>query len=284
MRYLWLPIRLVALMVHIAWGLLAVLMFRWLPQGVCQRVVEIWSRGMLGIVGVGRVVLGQVPGHTLAARGVLVLANHVSWLDIYTLNAVSAMRFVAKSEIARWPLLGLLAKGCGTLFVERGRRHAVHAINQKIADHLQLGELIGVFPEGTTTYGDTLLPFHANMVQPALDVQAVVQPVAIRYTQDGVHVRAAAYAGGEHLLKSLFRILLTPRLQVVLHWLAPVPLGALGNRHDVAQAAREAIACALGITLVAPEVIPLALRAGPEDHVLGGSRPESAVDQASSVR
>lgn len=284
MRYLLVPVRLVALIVHIAWGLLAVLVFRWLPKRTCHRVVETWSRGMLRIVGVGRQVQGQAPDGALAARGVLVLSNHVSWLDVYTLNAATATRFVAKSEIAHWPLLGLLAKGSGTLFIERGRRHAVHEINRKIADHLQMGELIGVFPEGTTTHGDTLLPFHANMVQPALDVRAVVQPVAIRYTQDGVHAKAAAYAGGENLFKSLFRILTTPRLQVALHWLTPVPLGNPGKRHEIAQAARETIARALDVTLVAPEVIPLAVREGPADRASGGNPLESAADEASSVR
>jgi 1-acyl-sn-glycerol-3-phosphate acyltransferase len=144
--------------------------------------------------------------------------------------------------------LGWLVARVGTLFVERGRRHAVHAINQAVAARLALGESIGVFPEGTTTDGRELLPFHANLVQPALDAGAEIRPVALRYLQDGAWAPAAAYIGDMSLVGSLWRVVTTPRLTVQVHWLPPVAR-ELANRHAVGRAARAAIAAALGLAI-----------------------------------
>ncbi len=254
--YLLAPLAMARLLLTIAWGLVAVvLVFRFLPMAVRNRVIRFWSRTLLRVLGVRLIVHGEGPdlqrartGLSADGHGLMLLANHVSWLDVHALNSVVPARLVAKAEIARWPLLGLLARSSGTLFVERGRRHAVHAVNQKIAEHLQQGETIGVYPEGTTTDGHTLLPFHANLMQPALDVHAQLRPIALRYTQDGKVCRAAAYTGGDHLLASLWRILTTPRVVLDVHWLPPLPTD-IERRHDAARLAREAIAAALGINL-----------------------------------
>ncbi len=121
------------------------------------------------------------------------LANHVSWLDIFAINAMLPSRFIAKAEIGKWPLLGVLVSRSGTLFIERGRRHAVAAMNKTVREHLKLGETIVVFAEGTTTDGSELLPFHSNVIAPALDVGAEIWPIAIRYTERGKRSAAAAF-------------------------------------------------------------------------------------------
>lgn len=256
--YVLAPLNVLRLLLTIAWGLLLVLLtFRFLSQPARNGFIRLWSRALLRVVGVRLVVHGDAPQGRLAqtgfspdGRGLMLLANHVSWLDVHAINATVPSRLVAKSEIARWPVLGTLANASGTLFVERGRRHAVHGVNKKIARHLQQGETVGVYPEGTTSNGGQLLPFHSNLVQPALDAQAQVRPVALRYTQDGAHSRAAAFIDNDALLVSLWRVLTAPRLVVELHWLAPVP-EHLQKRQEVAQWARASIASALSITLVA---------------------------------
>jgi 1-acyl-sn-glycerol-3-phosphate acyltransferase len=217
-------------------------------------VIRFWSRMLLGIVGVRVLVRGEPIDPRLAggivpgSAGRMLLSNHVSWLDIYAINAAVPSRFVAKAEIAAWPLAGWLAARAGTLFVERGRRHAVHAINQAVASRLAAGETIGVFPEGTTTDGRELLPFHANLVQPALDAGAEIRPVAVRYVQDGAWAPAAAYIGDMTLLGSLWQVVTTARLVVHVHWL-PQLSRELDNRHAVCRAARAAIGGALGVAL-----------------------------------
>jgi 1-acyl-sn-glycerol-3-phosphate acyltransferase len=278
------PFAVFGLLLNIAWGLAtALLLFRFMSQATRNRLIRFWSRVLLLTVGVRLVIRGEGPDRSLAqtglgagTHGLMLLANHVSWLDIYAINATVPTRFVAKAEIADWPVIGTLVASIGTLFVERGRRHAVHAINQVVVRRLKLGETIGVYPEGTTTEGDALLPFHANLVQPAIDVQAQVRPVAIRYTQAGALSRAAAYVGDDHLLVSLWRVVTAPRLTVEVHWLPPLPPG-MAKRHDAARLAREAIAHALAIRL-APAGATSPVR--PQDPVPADTAPESAADPA----
>ena len=180
--------------------------------------------------------------------GSLLLINHTSWLDVFSIAAVVPARFVSKAEIGRWPLFGWLAIMVGTLFVERGRRHAVVRTNQVLAERLRSGQLIGVFPEGTTTDGSRLLPFHANLVQPAIDLGAPLRPVGVRFTQRGEFSRAAMFVGEMNVMQSLWRVVTAPYLTVELHWLPPIDPPP-SNRHAAANAARSAIAHALGVPL-----------------------------------
>ena len=90
----------------------------------------------------------------------LIVANHVSWLDIFVLNTLQPARFIAKSELKRWPLVGRFATNAGTLFIDRARRHDTHKVNRHAAEVLAHGDVIAIFPEGTTTDGRDVLPFH----------------------------------------------------------------------------------------------------------------------------
>jgi len=180
--------------------------------------------------------------------GALLLINHTSWLDVFSIAAVVPARFVAKAEIGRWPVFGWLAIVVGTLFVERGRRHAVMRTNQAVAERLRSGQLIGIFPEGTTTDGSRLLPFHANLVQPAIDLGVPLRPVGVRFTQRGEYSRVAMFVGEMNLMQSLWRIVTAPHLAVELHWL-PALEPPPANRHQAARAARAAIAQALHVPL-----------------------------------
>ncbi|HEX7155979.1 MAG TPA: lysophospholipid acyltransferase family protein [Burkholderiaceae bacterium] len=252
--YLLAPFALVGVLLHLIWGVaVAMTVFRFLPRAVRDALVMFWSRLLLVAVGVTvdlrvRDPEGVPERHPGAAgdgvRGTLLLSNHTSWLDIFSLSSVVPARFVSKAEVAHWPLFGWLARGVGTLFVERGRRHAVAAINRSLANRLAAGETIGIFPEGTTTNGTVVLPFHANLIQPALDRGARLRPVGVRYTQYGAHSEAAAYYGDMNILASLWRVVTAPRLTVELHWLPPVD-PAIANRQAVGRAARAAIGVAL---------------------------------------
>ena len=255
MRWLLAPLRAVLFSLHVLLGVAVVLViFPFASQIRRNRINRAWSRVLIALAGARIVATGvevdaqlQRDGIDPRSIGRLVLANHVSWIDIFAINAVLPSRFIAKAEIGQWPLLGVLVSRGGTLYIERGRRHAVAAMNATVREHLQLGETIVVFAEGTTTDGSVLLPFHSNVIAPALDVGAVIWPVAIRYTERAKRSSAAAFIGEMGLLTSLARVLVADQLVVEVAVLPAVATNDAPDRHAVARAARLAIADKLGI-------------------------------------
>jgi 1-acyl-sn-glycerol-3-phosphate acyltransferase len=258
MRRVFAPLRVLLLVLHIVDGLLiTALVFPWLAQPTRNRVIAAWSRGLLHVCGARLRLAGFALDPRLARTGALpaqpgrlLLANHVSWIDVFAILGAIPSRFVAKSEIGGWPLIGWLVTLVGTLYIERGRRHAVAAMNHRVRDRLRAGETVAVFPEGTTTDGSTLLPFHSNLIAPALEVGCEIWPVALRYLERGSPSRAAAFVGEMALLNSLWNILAARGLQIEVAFLPPVPAVAGATRHHLAAVAREEIARQLGFAQV----------------------------------
>jgi len=207
--------------------------------------VRRFSRQLLVILGVRLTVSGEPP--RAADAPAMLVANHVSWLDIFAINAAHAMRFVAKSEIRRWPLIGWLCAQGGTLFIERAQRRHTLNINAQIVAGLKAGDTFAVFPEGAITSGDVVLPFHASLLQPALACNARLFPVAVRYTRaDGSLCFEADYEGAKTLLDSLRLILTQPVIHVHLQFLPPLACDAR-HRRDLADDAAAQIAAALNL-------------------------------------
>lgn len=206
-----------------------------------------WSLQLLGILGVELSVGGDPPG--VEPRTGVVVANHVSWLDIFVISAVSPCRFVAKAEIRRWPVIGYLSERAGTIFVERSRRHDAARVNGEIRRLLAAGERLAVFPEGTTTDGTELKIFHPSLLQPAVEVMAPVHPAALRYRDaSGALSRAAPYYGDLSFAGSLKRILREPYTRAEIVFCAPIDARGL-TRHELARASEQAIAAALNLPL-----------------------------------
>jgi 1-acyl-sn-glycerol-3-phosphate acyltransferase len=175
------------------------------------------------------------------------VANHVSWLDIQIIHSIWQVRFVAKSEVRRWPLIGWLSAHTGTLFIERGKgRHAAR-INRSIHSAFQQGDAIGVFPEGSTTDGRKLARFHASLLQPAVDERALVCPAALRYRDVAGNINvAASYVGDTTLSQSLALILAQKTILADLIFLPAID--ATGkSRRELAAQAHAAIAAALNL-------------------------------------
>jgi 1-acyl-sn-glycerol-3-phosphate acyltransferase len=201
-----------------------------------------WAAKLMRIVGISIEVQGDPP----AGGGALVAANHVSWLDIFALQAVSPMRFVAKSEVRDWPLAGWIAERAGTLFIRRGLRREAARTNEQVHAAIAAGDFVGIFPEGTTTDGDTLLKFHASLFEPATAHGACVHPCAIRYLHaDGSLCRAVAYVGELSFMQSL-GLTIRQRGVVVQVRFGPVVPTAGSSRREVAAAARGHVASLLG--------------------------------------
>jgi 1-acyl-sn-glycerol-3-phosphate acyltransferase len=181
--------------------------------------------------------------------GCLLVANHVSWIDIFVINALAPAAFVAKEEVRRWPVIGWLAARHDTVFLRRGSRGHARIINQEIADILAQGKLVAVFPEGTTTDGTALLHFHAALIQPALVAGRPVVPMAISYWEaDGQRSLAPRYDGDISLGECTLAILRRPVIEARL--ISTPVLGLAGeDRKQVAASARAAIAAAAGLPL-----------------------------------
>jgi 1-acyl-sn-glycerol-3-phosphate acyltransferase len=204
--------------------------------------IQWWNARMLQLLGV-----------TLASRGTphaapaLVVCNHVSWLDILAIDAVHPVRFVSKADVRRWPLVGWLVAQAGTLFIERERKRDALRVVHQVADALEQGQTVAVFPEGTTSAGDCLLPFHANLLQAAIATGTPVQPVALRFADAAADPSpAAAYVGDTSLLGSLWAIVTADRLQARVEWLA-AEAAVHADRRALAGHLHERIAQALNV-------------------------------------
>jgi 1-acyl-sn-glycerol-3-phosphate acyltransferase len=180
-----------------------------------RELVRWWTRVLLRILGVQVRCDGTPnPGRTL------LVANHISWLDIPCLLACTDVVFVAKSEVARWPLIGILAGHIGTIFLERGR--GANATVQTMAAALRRDGRVAVFPEGTSTGGQRVLPFYPRLFQAAIDTAAPVQAVAIRYPHAQEIHPHVPFIGNDNFLGHLWRLLGEPEIQASLAFSAPL--------------------------------------------------------------
>ncbi|WP_230411841.1 lysophospholipid acyltransferase family protein [Denitromonas iodatirespirans] len=227
------------------------LVFPWLSLPRRGRLRQRWSKGLLALLGFRM----RVDGVELA-RPALLIANHVSWVDIFAINALSPSAFVSKADVRQWPVIGWLAAMNETVFLQRGSRGHARIINEEIAARMAAGRHVALFPEGTTTDGSHVQHFHAALLQPAINAGQPVQPLAVCYrTPDGAFTRAAAYDGDLSFMDSLSAITAAPCIEVHLTVLPALPTTA-ANRRDIAHAAHAAIAAR-----VAPEMLAAAERA-----------------------
>ncbi|WP_412556693.1 lysophospholipid acyltransferase family protein [Xylophilus sp. GOD-11R] len=211
------------------WGLWLIRRrFPGFTQAEREACTEQWAAGMLRILNIGLRVEGERP----AGGPLLIVANHTSWLDILAVQAARRSRFIAKAEIRSWPLIGVVSDAAGTLFIERAsRRDALRTVH-RTAEALASGDIVAVFPEGTTGDGTKLLPFHANMLQAAISVGAPALPVGIHYVDaaTGRPSSVATYVGDDTLMASLWRTLRAEPLCAVVRFGTPLAAGALDRR------------------------------------------------------
>ncbi|HUH40665.1 MAG TPA: lysophospholipid acyltransferase family protein [Castellaniella sp.] len=233
------PIRALMTAAWVVAGLLAeLLLFRFLGHRGRQAVIRGWSRVLLVVCGV-RV---RLQGQPIRQDAVLWVANHVSWLDIFVIDAVRATSFIAKSDIRRWPIIGLLVAWAGTLFIDRRQRHAVREAGRQIMACFKRGDAVGLFPEGTTSEGLDVHPFHAGLFQAAVQAQVPVQPIALRFLQHGRRTRRFSFVGDQTLVANLWFLLGARGVVVEIEFLPPLFPGEYSNRAELARHAHQAIA------------------------------------------
>lgn len=250
--------RLLRLFCHLLWGVLLAAV--WLPRLQTQQrqaVIMGWSAGVMRILNVRLEVSGHVPGKDVTS--VMFVANHISWLDVWVINSIQPVRFVAKSDVRAWPVIGWLSKKTGVIFIERERRRDTARVSGLSAQVLLGGECLCVFPEGTTTEGEHMLPFRSSLLQAAVDTQSAVWPVAVRYAlADGRPNKAVAYAGETTLWQSIQAMVAQHGISAELMFLPHIP--AQQDRRQMAQLAEHAVRSKLNLLLPGAPETPAGLQ------------------------
>ena len=194
------------------------------PEGK-GRIIRCWSARILRWLGVKVDVFGHYngdarvrdSGRTPGQIGRLIVANHVSFLDIFALNCVFPSAFVAKAEIARWPVFGFIAKSVDTVFIERGNRRSLINTAEAMAKALDEGRNLLMFPEGTTSDGTGLKKMHGNLMEGAVRRHAEVIPVVLRYKTKGQVTTTPAYVGDVGLFECLWKVVTMEDLHLEIH-------------------------------------------------------------------
>jgi 1-acyl-sn-glycerol-3-phosphate acyltransferase len=232
-------------MLHLFAGLAtAAIFFPWINATNRDRRIKRWSIALLAILRIDVDV--QMQQDAESASGELIVANHVSWLDIFVINSLQPCRFVAKADIRSWPALGWLCEKSGTIFIARGKQREIRRVYEGLVISLQKGERIAFFPEGTTAAQGTLLSFHPNLFEAAIEADVPVQPYALRYVDAKGNLHGAAdFIGDMTFVDSMLLIMRSGRMTAQL---MPLPLiESTGmHRRDLAVAAHQSIAVRLG--------------------------------------
>jgi 1-acyl-sn-glycerol-3-phosphate acyltransferase len=219
------------------------LVFPWLPRTATLALKARWSRQLFDALGV-RLRTAGTP-----IDGGLFVANHVSWLDIFAINAFAPAAFVAKDEVRQWPVIGWLCANTDTVFLERGSRSAAVRTKQQMLEQLRRRHRVGVFPEGTTSDGAGVLPFHGALFQSAIDAGVRVAPVAVRYTDSrGAPSPAPAYVG-ETTFWQCFRAIVTSGGITAHATFLPTLDAGSSDRRQLAHRTHGAIAHALALAV-----------------------------------
>jgi 1-acyl-sn-glycerol-3-phosphate acyltransferase len=232
--------RLVCVLAHLLLGLgICALVFPWLGRERRLARIRRWSLQLLRIFGVRAELAGG------GAVSGLWVANHVSWIDIFVINALFPSRFVAKSEVRRWPLVGPLCAWAGTIFIQRANPRDLRQTMAVMVAALRDGERVVVFPEGTSAAQGGMLPFRANLFEAAIDAGVPVQPVSIQYLDDAGRFHGSVeYIGTTSLIESMMAMLSGGAIHARLAVLPAIDAGDT-DRRSLAQRAHRSVADAL---------------------------------------
>ncbi len=197
-----------------------------------------WTRMVCRVVGVRVRVIGT------ALKGpVLIVSNHISWLDIVVLHSTAAMSFVSKAEVARWPFIGYLARLSDTIFHERGSQNSASNASDAMSERFEQGGRIAIFPEGGIAPGDRVKHFHARMFKAAVEFDCPVQPVMLRYMRKGLRDPDITFAEGENFMTNALRLLGRPASVCEVEFLPGIQ-AADRPRKEIASEARDLILAA----------------------------------------
>ncbi len=229
--------RIARLATHVATGCSRVaVLYPLLSDRTRRKIRARWSRQLLQMLGIELQAGGPLP-----RPGQLLVSNHISWVDVFVINAISPLGFVCKDEIRSWPVLGWLVARNDTVFIRRSSRSSAGEVRRQLVGSLACGRSVMVFPEGTTTDGRSMLPFRAALFQAAIDAGRPVKPVRLSYLDHtGELSDATTFIGDTTFWQSVCRIARAPRTLARVDLLPAVPTGGQ-TRRDLALTAHTRI-------------------------------------------
>ncbi len=227
------------------------LLAAWLKRFWFKSLPFLWHRGVCWILGLDLKVKGAISRE----RPLLLVSNHVSWTDILVLGSLAELSFIAKDEVEDWPMFGTLAKLQQTVFIDRKTKQKAGEQSQEIADRLKAGDILVLFPEGTTSDGNRVLPFKSSLFGAAKmalddgdkDAKVFVQPVSIAYVKKhGIplgryHRSIAGWSGTVGMAKHLVGIASSGSITVEVTFGDPVVYSHHTNRKRLAQSVEATV-------------------------------------------
>ncbi len=227
------------LVFHLLLAILKCAIFPLLPTKVRKKMVQSWCIRLLRILKVKVIIHGD-PSILFGTKPYLLVANHISWLDIHIINSIRPVIFVAKADVSKWPIFGYLASMLGTIFLKREKLSDIKRVIQLMKEKLINQEIVAIFPEGTSTDGKSVLPFKSNLFESAHQAQVDVLPITIQYKENNEYSNRAAFIGDMELIDSIKNILKSNHLVVHVHLSDGLPSHL--SRQELATQAHQLVA------------------------------------------
>jgi len=202
-----------------------------------ERIIRFWCKRLLSIFEISVEVTG-LESNLMNQKKYLMVANHISWMDIIVIQSIKPCIFVAKSDVASWPLFGWVAQMTGTIFIKRDKISDIKKALKKMKRRL-IKRSVCIFPEGTSTNGRYLLPFKSNLFQSSIDTQKSILPLCLRYEQKNIYTDKTAFVDDMSLLDSIIKIKQEKDIRVVVEILQPIR--PRYNRKELASYTQEIV-------------------------------------------
>ena len=200
-----------------------------------EKIIQFWCKRLLSIFEI-KVEVQGINNLLFNQKQYLMVANHISWMDIIVIQSIKPSIFVAKSDVASWPLFGWVAQMTGTIFIKREKVSDIKKALMKMKRRL-IKRSVCIFPEGTSTNGRYLLPFKSNLFQSSIDTNKSILPLCLRYKQKGTYSDKVAFIGDMSLVDSIIKIKNENDISVEVDVLQPIR--PRGNRKELAVYVQE---------------------------------------------
>lgn len=225
---------------HLLLALILCVAMVMLPKNVCHMLIQFWAKRLLRILKIKITLSGEVLKF-LSRDSYLVVSNHISWLDIPVIFSLKPITFVSASDVRTWPIIGMLAKISGAIFVDRDRKSSLVEVIQAMNHHFKTEkQSICIFPEGITSNGYQVLPFKSNLFQSAFEANKLLLPLSIKYKENNVLTNRTSFHGSTTLFQSFKRVAKSNLIEVIVDIGHPVKPAQ--SRKDLSLKIQEAIA------------------------------------------
>ena len=225
---------------HLLLALILCVAMIMLPRNICHILIQYWAKRLLRILRIKITLSGEVLKF-LSKDTYLIVSNHISWLDIPVIFSLKPITFVSASDVKTWPIIGILAKISGAIFVDRNRKSSLVEVIQAMNHHFKNEkQSICIFPEGITSNGYQVLPFKSNLFQSAFESKKLLLPLSIKYKENNVLTNRTSFHGSTTLFQSFKRVAKSNLIEVVVDIGHPVK--PTQSRKDLSLKIQEAIA------------------------------------------